>query len=203
MIYNAIEPAGNGDRAPMAVEVTFDRYVLGLGRVVEKKGFDLLLQAWARLAPEHPRVGLVIVGGGGEVDRLRELAASLGVSESVRLIGPVAQAQVGWLMAHAEVFVLPSRVEPFGIVVLEALRAGLPVVVSSRGGATEIVTAGREGLVVDPCDTEALAQAIGRLLGDKALQAEMGARGRERATAFEWSRISAQYRSVYRSVLSA
>ncbi len=105
-------------------------------------------------------------------------------------------------MEKADVFVLPSRVEPFGIVVLEALRAGTPVVVSDRGGAGEIVDAG-QGLLVDPTDTSALAASISRLLGDPSLRERLAYSGRLRAKAFGWEGITLQYESVYESVVQA
>jgi glycosyltransferase involved in cell wall biosynthesis len=103
-------------------------------------------------------------------------------------------------MANAEVFCLPSRVEPFGIVVIEALRAGRPVVVSSRGGAPEIVRHEREGLVADPFDTGAYGAAISRLLGDGDLAARLSAAGRQRVNDFSWSNIADQYRALYREL---
>jgi glycosyltransferase involved in cell wall biosynthesis len=100
-------------------------------------------------------------------------------------------------MGAASLFVLPSRIEPFGIVVLEALRAGRPVVVSTRGGATEIARDGIEGIAVDPEDVTALAKAIDRLLGDPELAGRLGAAGRERAAAFAWPTLADRYRELY------
>lgn len=201
VIFNGVD--GVDAIPPVAVELPFRRYVLGVGRVVAKKGFDLLIDAWACVAERFRGVGLVVAGGGSELDRLRELAETRGVAGAVHLTGPVEQDQVAWLMRHADVFVLPSRVEPFGIVVLEAMLAGRAVVVSRRGGAPEIVTHGRDGLVVDPLDTAALAGAIALLLDDADMRARLGSAGSDRAAHFDWSRITAEYQSVYRSVVSA
>ena len=96
--------------------------------------------------------------------------------------------------------VLPSRVEPFGIVVLEAMRAGLPVIVSRRGGAPDIVREGIEGLVVDPEDTAALAAALERILDDPQLAARFGAAGRERVKVYGWPAIAERYAQVYREL---
>jgi glycosyltransferase involved in cell wall biosynthesis len=103
-------------------------------------------------------------------------------------------------MGAADVFVLPSRVEPFGIVVLEALRAGRPVVASARGGAKEIVRHEQEALLADPLDVAQLAGAIGRLLDDRDLARRLAAAGRERVGRFDWSTVADGYRRVYRSV---
>jgi glycogen(starch) synthase len=185
---------------PVAIDLPAGRFVLALGRVVEKKGFDLLLDAFSRLAAVYPDVGLVIGGNGDARPALIEKVVALGLSERVVLPGTLGRGQVAWAMQNASIFVLPSRVEPFGIVVLEALRAGRPVVVSSRGGAGEIVNHDRDGLVVDPFDVGSLASAIARLLSDDQLSRRLGAAGALCVERFAWPRIAAQYRDIYHDV---
>lgn len=199
----AVVPNGvdtDREEPQLPLELPFGRFVLGLGRVVEKKGFDLLLEAFARLAPGRPELGLVIGGDGDARARLATRARELGLDGRVALPGTLSRGQVAWAMQNAAVFVLPSRVEPFGIVVLEALRAGRPVVVSRRGGAPEIVRDGREGLVVDPFDLQALAGAIARVLDDDALGERLASAGAARVDEFGWAAIAARYREIYRSV---
>ncbi len=198
VVPNGVET--DGDAAPEEISLPFDRFVLGLGRVVAKKGFDLLIEAFARLAADRPDVGLVIAGDGPARADLAGRVAALGLTGRVHLPGPLARPQVSSVMAAADVFVLPSRVEPFGIVVLEALRAGRPVVVSSRGGAGEIVRHQREGLLADPLDTVALADAIASLLDDQLLARRIAAAGSERVKHFDWSRIAGRYRAIYEGV---
>jgi glycogen(starch) synthase len=198
VVPNGVDLAGERVIAPLAVP--FDRFVLGLGRVVRKKGFDLLLDAFARVAPERPGLGLVVGGDGPEREALATRVEELGLSGRVLLPGSLSRAQVAWAMANADVFVLPSRVEPFGIVVLEALRAHRPVVVSAHGGATEIVRDEREGLVADPFDPEALARAIARTLDEGALRARLTRAGEARVRAYDWPLVADRYRSIYRSV---
>ncbi|HVS85855.1 MAG TPA: glycosyltransferase family 4 protein [Gaiellaceae bacterium] len=199
---------GKGDVVPNGVELDepavpaplvlpFERFVLGLGRIVEKKGFDLLLAAFARLAPRHPELGLVIGGDGAARQGLLDAARAAGLEERVALPGALSRGQVAWATAAASAFVLPSRVEPFGIVVLEALRAGCPVVATPRGGATDIVRDGIDGLVVDPLDADALARAVERLLTDEGLARRLRAAGPRRAAAFGWSELAPRYRAVY------
>ncbi len=182
------------------VDVPFERFVFAAGRVVEKKGFDLLLSAFARIAATHPEVGLVIGGEGPARAGLAREAGALGLGGRVAFPGVLSRSQIGWAMENAQIFVLPSRVEPFGIVVLEALRAGCPAVVSAHGGATEIVRHGVDGLVVDPLDAEALAAAIHRLLVDAELAGRLRRAGPRRAAAFDWKSIAAQYRELYGQV---
>ena len=121
VIHNGIDSAECPARS---TSVPFDRYVLALGRVVRKKGFDLLLEAYALIAETHADVGLVIGGGGPEVEALRAQARGLGIGSRVHLTGPLARAAVAGAMGGAEAVVVPSRLEPFGIVALEAWRAG-------------------------------------------------------------------------------
>jgi glycosyltransferase involved in cell wall biosynthesis len=198
VVPNGVDLAAAPPTEPL--ELPFGRFVFAVGRAVEKKGFDLLLRSFAGVAAEHPDTGLLIGGDGAARPQLEALARELGLQDRVALPGRLSREQVAWAMQDAGVFVLPSRVEPFGIVVLEALRAGRPSVVSSRGGAPEIVRDEREGLVVDPFDTPALTSAIGRLLSDEPLAAHLGAAGRERVGEYAWSAIGERYREIYRAV---
>lgn len=172
--------------------------ILALGRVEHVKGFDLLLRAVARL----PSGSHVVVGGdGAALPALRELATELGLGARAHFPGRLSREDVATTMAHADVFVVPSRVEAFGIVALEAWRAGTPLVMTSRGGAHDFVTEGVDGLLVDPLDIDALAQAIGALLSDRARATALGAAGRSAVTAYTWERVAGGYGQLYDRVL--
>ncbi len=198
VIPNGVDLDGVMHATPL--ELPFTRFVLAAGRVVEKKGFDLLLAAFGQIAPTHPDVGLVIGGTGSALDGLMRQAAASGLSERVAFPGLLSRAQMAWAMAAAEAFVLPSRIEPFGIVVLEALAAGCPAIVSARGGATEIVRDAVDGLVVDPLDVGALAGAVARLLDDAPFRERLRRAGPPRAAEFEWGAITSRYRDTYERV---
>ena len=197
VLFNGVELFENDFRA---VELPFERSVVCLGRLVEKKGFDLLLRAFPAVARHHPGVGLVIGGSGPFGARLEEQARHLGMAPLVHFTGPLDREQVNGVLRQAEVFVMPSRVEPFGIVVLEAWRAGCPVVATSIGGAPEFVRPGHDGIVCDPTDTTALGTAVSRLLGDAALCARLVANGNSRVRDFHWSVVAGRYRAVYERV---
>jgi glycogen synthase len=190
----------NENAQPRPLNLPFARFVLALGRVVAKKGFDLLLDAFVSIARDHRDVGLVIGGEGPALADLVRRADEAGLAERVHLPGNLSRGEVAWAMDAAEAFVLPSRVEPFGIVVLEALRAGCPVVVSARGGAREIVRDGIDGLVVDPVQPDALSTTISRLLMDKELAQRLSRSGRARAAEFNWPSIAACYRELYQQL---
>ena len=178
-------------------------YVLALGRVVEKKGFDLLLAGYAAMDPAQRTADLVIGGAGAALEQLRAQAEESGIGDRVHFVGRLSRDQVAAAMADAEVFVMPSRLEPFGIVALEAWRAGTAVVVTSRGGAPEFVTDGVDGLHVDPFDTAGVAAVLGRVLTDAGLRRSLAAAGRARVAQFAWPVVADRYRTVYDSVCTA
>jgi glycogen(starch) synthase len=177
------------------------RYILALGRVVEKKGFDLLLAAYAGIGRDQ-RVAcdLVIAGDGAALGGLQGMAAELGVTDRVHFVGRLTRHDVAAAMRGAAVFVMPSRLEPFGIVILEAWRAGVAVVASSRGGASEFVDDGVTGILVDPFDTSAFSVALDRLLGDAPERESIAAAGFARVQAFDWPEVTERYRAIYASV---
>jgi glycosyltransferase involved in cell wall biosynthesis len=185
---------------PTPLNLPFKRFVLGIGRVVHKKGFDLLLEAFRRIAPQHPELGLVIGGDGPVREDLVRRASAVGLGDRVAFPGTLNPSQVAWAMSAAAVFVLPSRVEPFGIVVLEALRAGCPLIVSAHGGATEIVHDGIHAIVTDPWDTGLLAEAIQLVLSDDRLAKRLCRAGPERAADFDWELIARRYREIYKQL---
>jgi glycosyltransferase involved in cell wall biosynthesis len=145
------------------------------GRLDAEKGLDVLLRAFATVPGE-----LVIAGSGTEEDRLRALAP-----ERVRFAGPVDRDELVPFYAEADVFVLPSRSEPWGMVLNEAAAAGLPLVATEEvGAARDLIEDGVNGFIVPAGDEDALAEALRRLAADPALRAAAGARSRELARRF-------------------
>ena len=131
-------------------------------------------------AAGYVRPRLIIAGDGDDRPRLEALSASLGLSGEVLFTGFVSEATLAELYARAAVFVMPSRGEGFGLVYLEAMRAGRPCVAARASAAAEIVADGETGLLVDPLDPEAIAGALGRLLAAPDLARAMGEAGRRR-----------------------
>jgi len=175
-------------------------YVLALGRVVPKKGFDLLLEAYAGIDQSSRTVDLVIGGTGAALDDLRARADTLGLGGSVHFVGRLSRDRVARYMAGAELFVMPSRLEPFGIVILEGWRAGVAVVATNRGGPPEFVRDGVDGVLVDPFDTAAFTDALAGLLTDDTRRRAVAAAGRARVAEFAWPVVAERYRALYAGV---
>ena len=161
--------------------------VVGISRLVPRKGFDTLIRAIARLQRSRPNLVLAIAGGGRDDQRLRRLATELGVP--VRFLGRVSHEALPSLYGCADVYAMLCRnrwagleQEGFGIVFLEAAACGVPQVAGDSGGAAEAVEDGVSGIVVrQPDDAAEVASAITRLLDDPDLRRRMGEAGRERA----------------------
>jgi glycosyltransferase involved in cell wall biosynthesis len=168
-IYNGVPDRGGRRRPPRPQA---GPTVGALGRLEPQKGFDVLIRALPRL----PDVTAVLVGEGSERARLERLAADLGVSERVRLMGWADDPTTH--LETFEILVLPSRFEGFPLAVVEAMLAELPVVATDVGGVREAVLHGETGMLVPPDDPEALAGALRELLDDAQLRRAMGRRGR-------------------------
>lgn len=176
------------------------RVLLSVSRLVARKGIDTALEALARIAPARPDVVHVVAGDGPERPRLEHLSDALGLTDRVRFLGPVAEAELPALYAAADLFVLPIREEPgddevegFGIVFCEAAASGLPVIAGDSGGVAEAVRDGETALLVPPRDVAATAAALARLLDDEDLHRAMGHAGRHAAeTYYHWDRAAAQ-----------
>jgi phosphatidyl-myo-inositol dimannoside synthase len=165
------------------------RVVVGVSRLVPRKGFDTAIRAVARLRPTHPDIVLAIAGKGRDDERLRRLAAEL--DAPVVFLGRVANHDLPRIHGCGDVFTMLCRnrwagleQEGFGIVFLEAAACGVPQVAGRSGGAAEAVADGDSGFVIDdPEDVQAVADAIERILADDALRASMARRSRERVLA--------------------
>jgi len=179
--------------------------VLFVGRLVERKGVAHLIEALARLDGVPAR--LVVIGDGAERPRLEALARERRVADRVEFRGKVSDAELQREYATADVFVLPSTLdargdtEGLGVVLLEAMNYGVPVIASRVGGIPDIVVDGDSGVLVPPGDPDALARAIERLVRDSAYAERIGEGGRRRlATHFTWEAITARWDRVYRAL---
>jgi sugar transferase (PEP-CTERM/EpsH1 system associated) len=192
-----------GDRSRARVDpgIPLRAVVAGtVGRLQPVKGTSYLLEAWSRLASDHPDAILLLVGGGSQQAALERMSRRLGISERVRFLGD--RADVPDLLRGMDVFVLPSLWEGMPNAALEAMAVGLPVVATAVGGTPEVVVDGVTGLLVPPGDPDALAQSIARLLCDPDLRYKMGQAGRERVVKhFSVGRMVEQTEWLYEQLL--
>jgi glycosyltransferase involved in cell wall biosynthesis len=174
--------------------------VLMVGRIVPHKGVEQFIEA-ARHVPE---ARFLVAGEGSLLEPMKRLAASMGVADRVRFTGRVSEARLPEVYAACDVFVLPSvsRLEAFGIVALEAMATGKPVIVADIPGVREVIVDGVDGLLADPVNALDLAEKIRRLLADPETRSQMGARARAKVLAsFSIERVTDRIEALYRSVL--
>lgn len=166
--------------APLALPA--GRFILTVGRwdASERyKGADDLIRALAQLRGPFPGLQLVAVGGGSDLPRLRGLAVELGIAGQVHFLEGLSRVELAGCYSRAEIFALPSAGEGFGLVFLEAMAFGCPVVGAACGGITDLVEDGVNGLLVPPRDTGQLTETLDRLVRDESLRARLGRSGAE------------------------
>lgn len=178
--------------------------VLFVGRLEKRKGLTYLLRAWGLVRDAFPHARLLVVGAGGRrLEYYQQYADARGWREVV-FAGHVSPDDLVRYYQTSDVFCAPSTgQESFGIVLLEAMAAGRPIVASRIPGYAEVVTDGREGLLVPPGDPPALAVALTRLLADAELRRALGTRGRQKAAAYDWSRIADEILAFYDETIEA
>jgi glycosyltransferase involved in cell wall biosynthesis len=195
-----IEPAP--ELAPLPLAGTPS--LLFVGGNFFRKGLPTLLAAAARVRPQFPHIRVHVVGEDRNLATLMRRARQGGVPwEMVTLHGWRAPDELRRMIAGATVLALPSRVEAFGLVLVEAMSVGTPVIASRSGGSGELVEDDRSGLLVDPDDTAGLAAAITRLAEDHDLRARLALGGRARASTLTPTRTAEETLAVYRSVLGS
>ncbi len=171
--------------------------VLFVGRLEKRKGLSYLMRAWGLVTREFPDAQLVVVGGGRGLQHYRSFVNARGV-DNIVFTGMVSDEDLPRYYQSAQVFCAPSTgQESFGIVLLEAMAAGTPIVATSNPGYREVVTHGREGLLVPPKDAESLAGALIHLLADPGLRARLAEEGRRTSERYAWPRVAAEVLQYY------
>ncbi|MCQ3936863.1 MAG: glycosyltransferase family 1 protein [Chloroflexi bacterium] len=192
-----------------------DRMILFVGRIEPLKGVDTLIRAMSYLSmdlrsKDHP-VHLAIIGGEpnaepkdmtAEMARLQAICDDLCMGGMVVFLGKRGQDTLPYYYSAAEVLVMPSLYESFGMVALEAMACGTPVIASEVGGLGYLVQNGVTGYTIPDSDPEVLCQTLARLLGDRDLRNEMGCRAAEYAVNYRWENIGSQIVNVYRDVMN-
>jgi D-inositol-3-phosphate glycosyltransferase len=184
-----------------------ERLILFVGRIQRLKGLEVLLRAFARLADLDAR--LIVVGGqpatsheSREIARLEHLATRLGIAERTSFVGAVAHDRLPLFYAAADATVMPSSYESFGLVAVESLACGTPVVATRVGGLSSIVRDGETGLLVPWRDAELFAERLRQLLEDDALRQRLARQARASVLEYGWDRIADEHLALYEEVRS-
>jgi mannosylfructose-phosphate synthase len=199
---NRFFPVSAASRGAVRARLGFEgKVVLAIGRLARNKGYDLLLDAFSIVAPRIPDAVLHLAVGGSEMNageqrilaELKEQAGALGLAARVRFSGFVADADLADHYRAADVFVLSSRYEPFGMTAIEAMACGTPTVVTIHGGLFRAVTFGRHALYADTFDKEDLGISIVKILRHPRLAHRLARMGAHKARSlFTWTGIAQQ-----------
>ena len=185
------------------------RYILFVGRIDPVKGIDILLKAMRTVkdqAANADTLCLLVIGGDGkrpaypedsEMHKLKQLTTNLRLEDTVLFLGSQKQERLPFFYAAAEMCVLPSRYESFGMAALEAMACGIPVIASDVGGLSSFIQDTKTGFLVPGENEKVLAARILTLLNDAALREGMGKEARQRAKEFSWKKIACQIMGLY------
>jgi phosphatidylinositol alpha-mannosyltransferase len=191
------------DRFANALPATLPpgRHLLFVGRLEERKGFPVAVAAFAELARVYADLRLLVIGDGSERDAVDTLEPP--VRSRVDMLGRVDDERLSSYLKAADLYLGPATGgESFGIVLAEAMAAGLPIVASDIDGYRDVARDGLEALLVPPGDVAALVAAVREVLDDRRLSASLGDGGARRAREFDWDAVTARLVDVYRDVLS-
>lgn len=176
--------------------------ILYVGGLTKIKGVDILLNAVPLIIKKIPNLHIYITGSGPEEDNLKKVVKRLNMEENVKFLGFIPEDEKYSYYKSVDVCVFPSLYEPFGIVLLEAMGSGKPVVASNVGGIPFVVIDGKTGLLFEPGNIDELAEKVIFLLQNGELRKKMGERGQERAKEFTWDKIAERMVEVYKEILS-
>jgi len=169
-------------------------------RLIERKGQHHLIQAVKQLSAQGVEVIVSLAGTGDSLEAYQDLAQELGVSDRIRFLGYIPREEIPRYYAAAHVFALPSYNEGMALAALEAMAAGLPLVLTRTGGTDELVEDGVNGFTHDWGDINTLANHLGRLAQDRPLVRRMGEASRQRAVQFSWEGIAERYLGLFQKL---
>ncbi len=177
--------------------------ILFFGSLVEYKGPDILIKAFKLVKKEFPSVKLIFAGRGHMVSRLKAMAKQMDLADDIIFAGFVEDENKPLYYKAADIFCLPSTTmaESFGIVNLEAMAAGLPVVSSNLGGIPDVVKHGENGLLAEPYDVEMVAENLLKLLKDDEMRKEMGNAGFGMVKNYSWDKVTTETQKLYEKTL--
>jgi len=196
-VYNAVEPVSSGV-TKASREFTADKVVSFLGRITMQKGPEYFVEAAIFVLQKMKNVRFVMAGKGDLLNEMKQRVASLNISEYFHFPGFIADSEIAELFHSSDVFVMSSVSEPFGIVTLEAMQAGIPVVISKQSGVAEVV---KNAIKVDYWDTRAMADAIYAILINREYGLRLGEKGKREADQLIWKNAALKVSKIYQNLL--
>ncbi|OPZ71490.1 MAG: D-inositol 3-phosphate glycosyltransferase [Firmicutes bacterium ADurb.Bin456] len=202
VIGNGIDPAAiYRDYSPLRKKYAGSKIILSVGSLKKTKGHDLTLRAFRIIKEHFGQVTLLVIGGGEERENLLSLAGELGIGKAVEFIAPLPHSKVMEYMSASDLFVLPSWLEGFGIVYLEAMAHGKPVIGVRGQGISDVIHHGINGLLVEPFDEHGLADAVLGLLKNQDYALSLGERARATVLKdYTWTGSAQKLLDLYQSL---
>ena len=196
-VYNAVEPIRSGVTKTSG-KYANDKVVSFMGRITMQKGPEYFVEAANLVLQKMKNVRFVMAGKGDLLNEMKEKVSILGISSYFQFPGFVAGSEIAELFQISDVFVMPSVSEPFGIVTLEAMQAGVPVVISKQSGVSEVV---QNAIKVDYWDIQAMADAIYTLLINQEYGIRLGEKGKKEASKLIWKNVASEVNKIYLKLL--
>jgi glycosyltransferase involved in cell wall biosynthesis len=192
-VYNAVEPVSSEGKKASS-EFTNDKVVSFLGRITMQKGPEYFVEAANLVLQKMKNVRFIMAGKGDLLNEMMQKVSNLNIASYFHFPGFVADSEIDELFQASDVFVMPSVSEPFGIVTLEAMQAGVPVVISKQSGVSEVV---KNAIKVDYWDTQAMADAIYALLINQEYGIRLGRKGKKEADKLIWRNAASKVYRIY------
>ena len=178
-------------------------YLISIGRLVKRKGYDTLITALSIMRQKEHDARLILMGDGPERHNLESQSAELNISDRVTFLGAVSDERKFQYLSASDLYVLSSLHEGFGIVLLEAMFCGLAIVSTNDGGQVDIIKDGRNGVLVQPSDADALANAISALLKDSGRRQQIGATNKSDVKQYTISAVTERYLNFFNNAISS
>lgn len=179
-----------------------EKIIIFVGRLEDIKGVKYLIEAMKSIKQKDKNIKLMLVGDGEDRGKLERLVKELDLEENVIFIGKVPNEKVPEYMVVSDVFVLPSLSESFGIVNLEAMASGLPIVATKVGGLPEIIKDGENGFLVEPKNTKEITEKVLLLLEDIELNKRIAEKNKEEVKKYSWGNVAEKLEEVYFEVVA-
>ena len=201
VIFNGIDIGKQSDFTPNLNSTNNIRKNLKLicvSRLLCFKRIDLIIEAIKNLSD----VDLEIIGEGSHWTELHKLVDKLGLAGRVKFVGYVENSKIGGYLRNADIFILPSAADSFGIVFLEAMACGLPIIAARAGGVPEVVQDGFNGILTKPNDPQGLIDAIVKLKNSPEIRIKYGMKSLELVKKFDWNEIAESYFKIYKKAIT-